>query len=181
MVIVCVLNRSKCFCSAALWGPACTCVASYVSPQLFDVSRTARCRYVIIGTYVGVVTAAGFVWWFLVYEGGPQMSWHDLRHSQACSDADPAAAAARGYMCEVFENRRPSTVAMSVLVVVEMFNALNAISENGSLLTQPPWRNWWLVGAIVISMLLHCAILCALLLRIQRLYLQQASLYRFAA
>ena len=33
-----------------------------------------------------------------------------------------------------------------------MFNALNALSENGSLLTHPPWSNPWLVGAISISM-----------------------------
>ena len=46
---------------------------------------------------------------------------------------------------------------MQVLVVVEMFNALNALSENASLVTQPPWRNMWLLAAIAVSMvsLLH--------------------------
>lgn len=34
----------------------------------------------------------------------------------------------------MFKDRHPSTVAMTVLVVVEMFNALNALSENNSLL-----------------------------------------------
>ena len=37
-------------------------------------------------------------------------------------------------MCAIFKDRHPSTVAMTVLVVVEMFNALNALSENNSLL-----------------------------------------------
>jgi len=47
---------------------------------------------------------------------------------------------AHQYSCSIFlKNRRPSTMSMSVLVVVEMFNALNALSENGSLLTHPPW------------------------------------------
>lgn len=39
-----------------------------------------------------------------------------------------------------------------VLVVVEMFNALNALSENASLVVQPPWRNLWLLAAIAVSM-----------------------------
>ena len=39
-------------------------------------------------------------------------------------------------------------------MVVEMFNALNALSENASLVTQPPWRNPWLLAAIAVSMVL---------------------------
>lgn len=53
----------------------------------------------------------------------------------------------------------PSTISMSVLVVVEMFNALNALSENNSLLTTPPWSNPWLVAAIALSMSLHFLII----------------------
>lgn len=41
---------------------------------------------------------------------------------------------------------------VQVLVVVEMFNALNALSENASLVVQPPWRNMWLLAAIAVSM-----------------------------
>lgn len=48
---------------------------------------------------------------------------------------------------------------MTILVVVEMFNALNALSENGSLLHHSPSSNLWLMGAIAISILLHVAIL----------------------
>ena len=48
---------------------------------------------------------------------------------------------------------------MSVLVVVEMFNALNALSENASLLQLPPWSNMWLLAAIAVSMALHFFIL----------------------
>ncbi len=36
-------------------------------------------------------------------------------------------------------------------MVVEMFNALNALSENESLLRQPPWCNLWLQAAIAVS------------------------------
>lgn len=38
------------------------------------------------------------------------------------------------YSCSIFDDRHPSTVSMTVLVVVEMFNALNNLSENQSLL-----------------------------------------------
>lgn len=50
-------------------------------------------------------------------------------------------------------------MSLSVLVLIEMLNALNAISENGSLLTNPPWRNPWLILAIVGSMFSHCLLL----------------------
>jgi len=46
-----------------------------------------------------------------------------------------------------------------VLVVIEICNALNSISENQSLAVMPPWCNKWLMGAITLSMSLHFAIL----------------------
>jgi P-type Ca2+ transporter type 2A len=52
-----------------------------------------------------------------------------------------------------------TTMSLSILVVVEMFNAMNSLSENESLLRLPVWKNPWLVGAITLSMLLHVAIL----------------------
>jgi len=50
-------------------------------------------------------------------------------------------------------------MALSVLVVIEICNALNSISENQSLTVMPPWCNKWLLGAITLSMSLHFAIL----------------------
>jgi Ca2+-transporting ATPase len=41
----------------------------------------------------------------------------------------------------------------------QMFNAFNALSEDGSLLTLPPWANPWLAVATVVSLGLHCLIL----------------------
>jgi Ca2+ transporting ATPase len=109
-------------------------------------------RYLTIGAYVGIATSLGFLWWFMSYEDGPQLSWAQLRSFQHCGKGlNPA--------CSVFDSKRPSTVAMSVLVVVEMFNALNALSEDCSLLSLPPWSNPWLLGAICLSMLLHMIIL----------------------
>ncbi|KAL8030107.1 hypothetical protein ABFX02_14G266700 [Erythranthe guttata] len=110
-------------------------------------------RYLVIGVYVGLATIAGFVWWFLYSDNGPKLPYTDLMNFDSCSTRDT------NYPCTVFSDQRPSTVAMTVLVVVEMFNALNNLSENQSLLVIRPWSNLWLLGSIVLTMLLHVLIL----------------------
>jgi len=50
-------------------------------------------------------------------------------------------------------------MALSVLVTIEMLNALNSLSENQSLLVMPPWVNIWLLSAIALSMSLHFVLL----------------------
>lgn len=64
--------------------------------------------------------------------------------------------------CGIFtgsESVRASTVSLSILVMIEMFNALNSISENQSLLKLPPSKNMKLVYSIIISLLLHMLII----------------------
>ncbi|XP_058222026.1 calcium-transporting ATPase 3, endoplasmic reticulum-type isoform X1 [Rhododendron vialii] len=110
-------------------------------------------RYLVIGAYVGLATIAGFVWWFVYADSGPKLPYVELMNFDTCSSRET------NYSCSVFTDRHPSTVAMTVLVVVEMFNALNNLSENQSLLVIPPWSNLWLVGSIVLTMLLHILVL----------------------
>lgn len=113
-------------------------------------------RYLIIGTYVGVATVGGYAWWFMYYSGGPQISFHQLSHFHRCSSEFPAIG------CEMFGNemaKSASTVSLSILVVIEMFNAMNALSSSESLLTLPLWDNMMLVYAIALSMALHFALL----------------------
>ena len=52
-----------------------------------------------------------------------------------------------------------STVSLSILVVIEMLNAMNALSSSESLLTLPLWNNMILVYAITLSMALHFILL----------------------
>lgn len=54
--------------------------------------------------------------------------------------------------------RTASTVSLSILVVIEMLNAMNALSSSESLLTLPLWKNMILVYAIALSMALHFAL-----------------------
>lgn len=53
---------------------------------------------------------------------------------------------------------KASTLSLSVLVVIEMLNALNAISEDSSLITMSPFVNPYLLLAIAWSIGLHVMI-----------------------
>lgn len=113
-------------------------------------------RYMVIGCYVGAATVGAAAWWFMMYSGGPQLTYYQLTHHMQCS-ADTTSFV--GVDCNIFVNTKPMTMALSVLVVIEMCNALNSLSENQSLVVMPPWWNIWLVGAIILSMSLHFLIL----------------------
>merc|ERR1712051_295241 len=52
-----------------------------------------------------------------------------------------------------------STLSLSVLVTIEMFNALNALSEDSSLLVVHPLVNPYLLMAMALSFALHFVIL----------------------
>ncbi|KAG5834929.1 hypothetical protein ANANG_G00266760 [Anguilla anguilla] len=113
-------------------------------------------RYLTIGCYVGVATVGAAAWWFIAAEDGPRVTYYQLSHFLQCS---PDNVEFQGVQCQVFESPYPMTMALSVLVTIEMCNALNSLSENQSLLLMPPWRNMWLLGAICLSMSLHFLIL----------------------
>merc|ERR1711964_224720 len=64
-----------------------------------------------------------------------------------------------GFDCSIFKNPHASSMSLSVLVCIEMFNTFNALSENQSLLSVPPWDNIWVVLAVFLSIALHSVIL----------------------
>uniref|UniRef100_A0A8C7EFH6 Calcium-transporting ATPase n=1 Tax=Nothoprocta perdicaria TaxID=30464 RepID=A0A8C7EFH6_NOTPE len=113
-------------------------------------------RYLAIGCYVGAATVGAAAWWFIAADGGPRVTFYQLSHFLQCKEDNPDFS---GVDCVVFESPYPMTMALSVLVTIEMCNALNSLSENQSLMRMPPWENIWLVGAICLSMSLHFLIL----------------------
>ncbi|KAJ5678643.1 hypothetical protein N7462_006887 [Penicillium macrosclerotiorum] len=113
-------------------------------------------RYMVIGIYVGAATVFGYVWWFMYNPEGPQISFYQLTHFHRCSASFPEIG------CEMFSNdmsKSASTVSLSILVVIEMLNAMNALSSSESLLTFFLGNNPMLIYAIALSMSLHFAIL----------------------
>ncbi|CAF4068128.1 unnamed protein product, partial [Adineta steineri] len=113
-------------------------------------------RYMAIGTYVGFAVVWSATWWTMDAANGPKLSYWQLKNHFKCraggkdwEDID----------CDVFEDPHPMTMALSVLVTIEMLNALNSLSENQSLIKMPPWTNKYLLYAIALSMSLHMMIL----------------------
>ena len=90
----------------------------------------------VIGCYVGAATVGASSYWFLVDPTGPQMSFWQLTNHMQCY-GDPQNF--KGISCEIFQAPEAMTMALSVLVTIEMANALNSVSENQSLLVMHPW------------------------------------------
>ena len=136
-------------------------------------------RYAVIGGYVGLATVGVFAIWYLnadsflgidLKDGHTAVSWDQLAGWGECSlwPNFHASAYTAGSQVITFENScdyfttgkvKASTLSMSTLVVIEMLNALNALSANNSLLSTPPWVNKWLLLAIGVSLGLHAVIL----------------------
>jgi Ca2+-transporting ATPase len=145
-------------------------------------------RWLAVGAYVGAATVGIFAAWYVsppwlaslgldpAADGHTPVSWHQLRHWSTCGEwakADgfapaPFRLAGGGIVgpfaspCDVFGaagKAKASTLSLSVLVAIEMFNALNALSEDCSLLSVPPWANPWLLAAMGVSFGLHALIL----------------------
>ncbi|KER28161.1 hypothetical protein T265_04922 [Opisthorchis viverrini] len=113
-------------------------------------------RYLAVGGYVGCATVGAAAWWFTLYPKGPQLNYYQLTHQSQCLAQESRF---EGIDCAIFTHPKPMTMALSVLVLIEMLNAMNSLSENQSLFVMPPWVNPWLMLAMVLSMSLHFLIL----------------------
>ncbi|ETV89473.1 hypothetical protein H257_00743 [Aphanomyces astaci] len=128
-------------------------------------------RYMVVGVYVGFACVGVFGHWYMFYDGSNDghslITFDQLTHFGKCAtwtdfhvnnfngldfSQDPCAYFTTGKV-------KASTLSLSVLVAIEMFNALNALSEDGSLFTMPPWSNPYLIVAMVVSFGLHFLIL----------------------
>lgn len=134
----------------------------------------------MIGSYVGIATVGVFIVWFtqasflgidLVADGHTLVELSQLRNWGECSTwsnftASPFTVSGGRTItfsnpCDYFSvgKVKAMTLSLSVLVAIEMFNSLNALSEDNSLVRMPPWTNPWLLVAMSVSFALHCLIL----------------------
>ncbi|KAL2508504.1 Calcium-transporting ATPase 1 [Forsythia ovata] len=137
-------------------------------------------RYLVIGFYVGIATVGIFIIWYthasfsgidLSGDGHSLVTYSQLANWGQCHtwtnfSVSPFTAGAQvftfdGNPCDYFQTGKikAMTLSLSVLVAIEMFNSLNALSEDGSLLSMPPWVNPWLLLAMSVSFGLHFLIL----------------------
>ena len=79
-------------------------------------------RYMAIGAYVGVGTVGASGWWYMYAPNGPKMNYYQLTHHLQCTNEPDVF---KGVDCSVFGDPHPMTMALSVLVTIEMCNALN--------------------------------------------------------
>ncbi|CAL5388127.1 unnamed protein product [Camellia sinensis] len=137
-------------------------------------------RYLVIGLYVGMATVGVFIIWYthgsflgidLSGDGHTLVTYSQLANWGQCSSwgnftVSPFTAGNQVFSfddnpCDYFKRGKvkATTLSLSVLVAIEMFNSLNALSEDSSLWTMPPWVNPWLLVAMSISFSLHFLIL----------------------
>lgn len=108
--------------------------------SLFFVALASSC----FSVYVGFATVGAALWWFMFYEAGPQLNFYQVSHWMRC-DMEPENFA--DVNCTVFEvralcfvcslkdsllyvqNNHPNAMALSVLVTIEMLNAMNRCKE----------------------------------------------------
>lgn len=106
-------------------------------------------RYFTIGIYVGIATVGIFIQYFItnagVADGHSLLSYNQLTHFGEChkwSAFTPATVyGMNDDPCSYFGagKIKASTLSLTVLVIIEMLNAFNALSEDYSLVRRPPW------------------------------------------
>lgn len=133
-------------------------------------------RYMVVGIYVGFATVGIFIFYYCFDDLAPDnhtlVSMSQLTDWGKCAsgeghwsgfrvnDVIPGVNLSQD-PCEYFRKGKvkASTLSLSVLVMIEMFNALNALSEDCSLLTMPPWLNPYLILAVIGATGIHMIIL----------------------
>lgn len=149
------------------------------------LTRWSVFRYAVVGLYVGIATVGVFCIWYtrtsfmfidLSDDNHTTVSMKQLMDWENCASWTDGAFKGGSYStamdgpsfsftgknkCDYFNEgkAKASTLSLSVLVTIEMFNALNALSEDSSLFTSPPWINPYLLVAMFVSFGLHFVIL----------------------
>jgi len=119
----------------------------------------------VIGTYVGLATVGVFIYWYGYYDWAEDnhtlVSYEQLSNWMQCSSWTDFVVNNLSNKCDYFTSgkAKASTMSLTVLVTIEMFNSLNALSENNSILDVGIFDNIWLILSVALSMLMHSMIL----------------------
>merc|ERR1712136_551816 len=104
---------------------------------------------------IGFAMVGIFVYWYIFDEAADAhtlVSFDHLMSWGKCAEwidfkPSPYGGLSFENPCTYFSSGKvkPSTLSLTVLVIIEMLNAFNALSEDGSLVQMPPWKNPWLI------------------------------------
>jgi len=133
------------------------------------ISAWSYVRYFVVGAYVGFAVVGIFMYWFILdndADGHTLVTLNQLLSWGSCGEWTDFTVKSFGGMdfstepCSYFTEgkMKASTLSLTVLVVIEMLNAFNALSEDGSLMQMPPWANPYLMVAAAISIGMHLVI-----------------------
>jgi magnesium-transporting ATPase (P-type) len=118
------------------------------------ITRGMMWRYLLSSSYEMVATVGAFVWWFL--EKG--LSWSQLMDWKRCSQLSESPSRCSPLLASSALSS-PQSMALSVLLLIEVLKALSSISKGRSLLSVPPWKNKWLLMMIGLSLSFHLTIM----------------------
>jgi Ca2+-transporting ATPase len=134
------------------------------------IGKWSYVRYLVVGFYVGLAVVGIFIYWYVfdtaadghtlvtfdqLMTWGQCATWKDFKPKPFQGmdfTADPCSYFGAGKV-------KASTLSLTVLVVIEMLNAFNALSEDGSLVQMPPWVNPYLIVAASGSVCVHMIVL----------------------
>ncbi|EAY14503.1 sarcoplasmic-endoplasmic reticulum calcium ATPase [Trichomonas vaginalis G3] len=106
------------------------------------------CRYIVGGVYLGLATIAAAYYHYILDPLGPHLTYYEITHYHG-----------NPHIKEILEDETAGTMAMTVLVIIEMFSALTAVSEHLSFFQLPPHRNPKLILSICGSVLVHLLVI----------------------
>ena len=98
-------------------------------------------RYLVLGTYIGLTSLSAFIWTNL----NAGLSFQHLRQNQIIGKGTSIIQA--------------QTMAITVLIVTELFKAFSSVSTHQSITKISPWKNMKLMMACLLSLLLHISVL----------------------
>jgi Ca2+-transporting ATPase len=148
------------------------------------ISTRSYVRYLVVGFYVGFAVVGIFIYWFcydsMAGDNHPLVDFSQLLEWSKCNEWDATTKAKiagnlnlagfSGYATPTIQIKectdyftdgkvKASSLSLTVLVVIEMLNAFNALSEDGSLLHMPPWSNPILILMTALSVGIHMVVL----------------------